>query len=478
MKIIADIDLAFYFSKGKSWLYSTIKNLKRERFEDDERILFRLDVPDIFAFSGSKGEIETYLDQLLVDFDIPDHFVIKSINDEQNIKVYQDTLCVLPWIHLYVSPSSGTIKPCCFASDTNETIIDYPTLDSAINSDSMRKIRSDMMQGRRPNSCASCFQREDAGLSSDRLRANQRWNNVNFSTEHDGSIIPDYRFFDIRLNNICNFKCMTCSHEFSSSIEQESKKLWGSDFHNVKVKHKNAYESFYKSVLSNVASIEKFYFAGGEPLLMEEHYEILDTLISLSNTQVELDYNTNMSNIYFKKRPITDYWSQFTNVNVGISLDGMGIQSEYIRNGSCWTSILENIKTIRSQSPHVHLSVSSTYSIYNCFHLMDFQKHMIENHIFDAADLDMHHAYGDLNTVHLLPRKLKDKLKDSIGRHISWLDDKKLISKWQECSSYLDQEDKSYLLGRFLSHVEILDSYRCLDLFSVFPELLDLKDHA
>jgi len=109
---------------------------------------------------------------------------------------------------------------------------------------------------------------------------------------------------------------------------------------------------------------------------------------------------------------------------------------------------------------------------------MDFQKHMIENHIFDAADLDMHYAYGDLNTVHLLPRKLKDKLKESIGRHISWLDDKRLISKWQECSSYLDQEDKSYLLGKFLSHVDILDSYRGLDLFSVFPELLYLKDHA
>ena len=478
MRVIAEIDLSNYFVKGKPWLYETVKSLQKAAFEDDERIIFRLDVSDIFDYSSDKGEIETYLDQVLFDFDIPEYFVIKSFTQKKQIKKYENTLCAFPWMHLYVSPASGTIKPCCSSNDTKDSIIKYPTLNSAINSDSMRQVRLDMINGYRPEVCKNCFQREDNGFTSDRIKANQRWRDVDFSLDTDGSIIPNYRFFDIRLNNICNFKCTTCSHEFSSSIEQESKKIWNLDFPNVKVTQRHAYDNFYKSVFDNIQSIEKFYFAGGEPLLMEEHYKILDKLMDTSRTDVELDYNTNMSNIYYKKTPITDYWNKFKNVKVGMSLDGMGAQSEYIRNGSDWHLILENIKTIKSRSPHVHLFVSSTYSIYNCFHLIDFQKYMIENNIISAADLTMHYAHGDLNTVHLLPIKLKIKLKEKIKQHIDWLDDNTLRSKWLECLIYIDQDDKSYLIDKFLSHVKVLDSARKVNLLILFPELSDLKNHG
>ena len=36
---------------------------------------------------------------------------------------------------------------------------------------------------------------------------------------------------------------------------------------------------------------EKIYFAGGEPLLAAEHYEILNALISCGNTDLEITYN-------------------------------------------------------------------------------------------------------------------------------------------------------------------------------------------
>lgn len=481
-KILADIDLFEYFINGKQWLYETVKKLKKETYKDDERLIFTLQVSDIFNYTSEKGEIESYLDQLLYDFDIPQYFVIKKFMGLRIPKQHCDTTCVYPWMHLYISPSSGNIKPCCHANEIdNENIFQYQTLNDAVNSKNLKQIRLDMQSGFRPLACNPCFDLEDKGLISPRLEANHEWLDVDYSANKDGSIVPKYRYFDIRLNNLCNFRCRTCSSEFSSSIEREDAEIWHKENNNIKTKNKSIYNKFYDSIIESIGNIEKFYFAGGEPLLMEEHYRILDALLYGKKTDIDLEYNTNLSNLQYKKKSAIDYWKHFNKVRLGLSLDAMESRAEYLRHGTIWQDILDNINKVKTLSPHVHLRITSTYSIYNCYHLMDFQLKFLQNGFFIAKDMSFNHAIGELNSIHLLPKKMKENIESRIMKHINdlkdFLDSKQLQEKWKNAIDYLNSDDLSFMLPEFYSKTVILDKHRNQKFFDVFPELIEIKKY-
>ena len=78
--------------------------------------------------------------------------------------------------------------------------------------------------------------------------------------------------------------------------------------------------------------LEEIYFAGGEPLIMEEHYRILKKLDERKMYHVRLKYNTNFSQMTFKKLDVMEIWNRFESVKIGASLDGMGKRGEYLRN--------------------------------------------------------------------------------------------------------------------------------------------------
>lgn len=480
-RVIADIDLSLYFTRGKTWLRDTVSSLKKAEFVHDERLVFRLDQPDIYDYATDKGEIESYLDQLLDEFDIPSYFVVKQFLAEKNIRRYDDTKCALPWVHLYVMPGNGNILPCCIAEDDGvSNVSDHPTVSDAVNSVSMKKIRAAMMQHQRPINCQACYRSEDLGFVSSRMRANREWPNVDFRAEDDGSIEPNFKFLHASLDNICNFKCRTCDAKFSSSIEQESKKIWNLDSPSV-TKNRTVFKQFNDSVLQGIDNIERFTFSGGEPLLMQDHYDMLDALLAKNRTEVELSYVTNFSNLSFKNKHVLDYWNQFRDVNVMISLDAMESRAQYIRHGTVWKDILANITIVREKSPHVNLIVTSIHSIYNCFHLMDFQRFLLSQERFSAKDLRTQPAIGDNNSLGLLPISMRSDLKQAINDHLAWLDTQEsshdLQQDWRKSVNVLDNEDLSHLLPRFLDHVKLLDAYRQEDFFATFPELAGLKNY-
>jgi organic radical activating enzyme len=56
----------------------------------------------------------------------------------------------------------------------------------------------------------------------------------------------------------------------------------------------------WEQLLTHIDYVEQIYFAGGEPLLMEEHYRILDELVQRKRFDVRLIYNTNFTHIKLK----------------------------------------------------------------------------------------------------------------------------------------------------------------------------------
>ncbi|OUU19418.1 MAG: hypothetical protein CBB97_19400, partial [Candidatus Endolissoclinum sp. TMED37] len=89
-----------------------------------------------------------------------------------------DTFCALTWLHTSSEPY-GTCRSCCIArshikDDKGKilTLQDY-TIDEVLNSPYMVNLRKDMMEGKKPKQCQTCWSDEDNGKESKRLLYNK-----------------------------------------------------------------------------------------------------------------------------------------------------------------------------------------------------------------------------------------------------------------------------------------------------------------
>ena len=284
---------------------------------------------------------------------------MNEIKKEQIVEevVVSDTICAVPWMHLNFEPN-GKVVPCCltsahdyFAGDLNED-----SIEEIWNSNNMKTLRKEMIDGKEPAICNKCFDREKVAGTSGRTHHNKNFPQVleliPTITEEDGACTTmDLRYWDFRFSNLCNFKCRSCGPRYSSAWVPDAKKLnWITEQEKVsfiKQTEKTTNVDFLKS---SVDKVESIYFAGGEPLMMPEHWEILDMLVEKKRFDVKIQYNTNMSILGYKKKKVLDYWQQweFGMIEVWPSIDEIGERGELIRAGTVWKTVAKNIKEGRS----------------------------------------------------------------------------------------------------------------------------------
>src|SRR5690606_13564279 len=140
-------------------------------------------------------------------------------------------------------------------------------------------------------------------------------------------------YFDVRFSNICNFKCRGCSPELSSAWQSDFEKAFGLSF--PKYVSVSPNPKLWAELHLLLETVEMAYFAGGEPLIMDDHYRVLDEFIKMKK-DVRLSYNTNLSRLTYRDKHICDYWNNFSDVQVGVSIDDMGRRGEYFRHGMEW----------------------------------------------------------------------------------------------------------------------------------------------
>jgi radical SAM protein with 4Fe4S-binding SPASM domain len=387
------------------------------------------------------------------------------------------TFCILPWIHFYAN-ADGTVLPCCIGNHrTPLGNLRNNTVTEIWNTQNFKQIRLNMLKGKRCNECSACYEVEDKGLTSFRQSQNQKFSNhlsLVDNTKIDGSLDEvSLRYFDIRWSNICNMKCRSCSSTYSSNWATE-------DNTHLENKKKififaggNANDNLYNQLEPHFKDIETFYFAGGEPLLTDKHYDILEYLIANGKTDVELSYNTNMSVLHYKNKSVIDLWKHFSNVTVRASLDSWGARAEYIREGTDWKTIEQNLKRVKLETSHVNLQSSTVVSVFNILTLVDFIEYLINENLFDIDKFDPS-FYNLINpsfySVKILPSELKmqaiEKLKSS----------KILKSKFLEIVPYLDLSNSDLLSQQqFAEHTRYYDNIRNRNFIQTFPELQNLN---
>jgi organic radical activating enzyme len=386
------------------------------------------------------------------------------------------TFCIYPWIHLHTYPT-GEAYPCCHAE------MAYPvgnarfkTLEAIYRDAPMRELRKDMLNERSNPACGRCYEQEEAGFFSGRKSANKHHG-------HHIKRIDDDKFqmsyWDIRFSNLCNLSCRSCGHIFSSSWYQDQAKLAGGDWkdRNKVLNYAGRTETdMWEQLIPHLDYVEQIYFAGGEPLMMAEHYNILDELERRGRFEVRLIYNTNFTHVKLKDRTVFDYWKKFKNVAVGASLDAMGPRAEYIRKGTEWDQVERNRAQMLETCPAVDFYISPTLSIMNAWHVPDFHRSWVDKGFIRAQDLNVNILQDPTHyRIDIAPIKYKQRLRVKFEEHIEWLRPLDTLQRatvgFESAVNFMQATDNSSLLSKFWAKTHELDSIRKENILCMIPEL-------
>jgi MoaA/NifB/PqqE/SkfB family radical SAM enzyme len=414
---------------------------------------------------------------------------VEDLTDRQRFLLKDSkTFCMYPWIHLHAYPT-GEAYPCCHAEMSAGPVgnCHQDSLKTIANSKGMRTLRNNMLTEAQSAACARCYEQEESGFFSGRQSANKHHGHrieEIYGTNEDGSVdnfVMSY--WDIRFSNLCNLKCRSCGHIFSSQWYQDQAKLAGPDWAskhkvlNIAGRHKT---DMWEQLLPHLDFVEQIYFAGGEPLIMEEHYLILEELERRGRFDVRLIYNTNFTDVKLKNRSVFDYWKKFDSVSVGASLDGSGPYAEYIRKGTKWDEVVRNREEMLQVCPKVDFYVSPTLSILNAMHLPDFHQEWVERGLIRAQDLnvnilqDPNHYRIDIATA-----AYKLKIKEKFEKHLEWLRPQDQLNRatvgFESAIKFMMATDNTALIDQFWRRTYQLDEIRNEQLLEVIPELVALK---
>lgn len=391
------------------------------------------------------------------------------------------TFCIYPWIHLHAYPT-GEAYPCCHAE------MRYPvgncksqTLAEIWRDQPLEDLRQDMLAERPNPACGRCYEQEAAGFFSGRRSANKHHGH-HVKKLHDNPF--EMTYWDIRFSNLCNLRCRSCGHIFSSSWYQDQAQLAGPEWaqNNRVMNFAGRTEiDMWEQLEPHFDYVEQIYFAGGEPLMMDEHYRILEELERRGRFDVRLIYNTNFTHVKLKDRLVFDYWKKFNSVAVGASLDAMGDRAEYIRKGTDWAVVEHNREKMLEICPEVDFYISPTLSILNAWHLPDFHRDWVDRGLLRHQDLNVNVLQDPIYyRVDIAPPDYKKRLQQKFEQHLEWLRPHDSLGRatqgFESVINFMHTNDNTALLGRFREQTARLDGIRKENLLDVIPELEVLYD--
>jgi len=435
-----------------------------------------------------------------------------------------DTFCPIPWI-FQAARANGDLRVCCQANVTkNRGVIrkadgtaynaGSDDLDEARNAELMKEMRLNMLNGVWNSECGRCLSEEQSGLNSRRTYEQEQWNytlaQAKEETAKDGSIDvikTPVKYYDLRFGNFCNLKCRMCGPTDSNAWYDDWIKLTGSNFFketsgDVEIKEVNGklcasdydwpnHEPFWEYLEKHVENIQHIYFAGGEPMLIDRHYEFLQKCIDQDAAKnIIIEYNTNMSTLPSR---VAKMWESFKQVRVGASIDGYGKVLEYQRHPAKWDKLYKNLQTLDSMPNNIYGWLAFTVTAYNVNHMIDFMKWKLTESGFSKINsskrrpIITHHVahHPQHLNIRVLPDSAKELLTHRFNNFVEWVKQNEFdeatvkhavdiaqgVCKYMNSDSYHDTHWEE-----FKRYTKRLDAIRGENLFDIEPAFKDFID--
>jgi MoaA/NifB/PqqE/SkfB family radical SAM enzyme len=400
------------------------------------------------------------------------------------MKIPHEKFCVLPWISLEASPI-GTVRPCCLAEDEivdNQGIkfqLSTADFEQVQTCDKMQQLRQDFLDGKQPDTCRKCWKEEDAGRTSKRMHTLDRLKHM----------IPDHNwtedakplmFLDLKLGNICNLKCRICGSWSSSTfaveeIANDRSANPKQSYHYQMLKQgrwPRENTVFWEQIAESVDQLQYIEFTGGEPFMIQEHFDFLQRLIDADVAKnIEIHYNTN-GTMY--PDHAEEIWRHFKLVEIAFSIDDVGARFEYQRSGAEWESVLRNIKLfkdMRARCSNIQLQVCTTVNVFNVYYLEEVAQ-WIAKQDFDFVYWNMmHEAY--YFSISTLPSLAKQAIADHLRQAAVSEEFRKELVQIIEFMN----NGKSLDGNELREKIQQVDQRRAESLRTVAPELSNIIDY-
>jgi radical SAM protein with 4Fe4S-binding SPASM domain len=390
-------------------------------------------------------------------------------------------------MHLNFEPD-GRVVPCCLASadDYDSGNINKQSIQQIWNSPNQRALRRQMMKGEEPEICHKCFDREKVTGESGRIHHNREFKEVldaipNITLEDGTCTTMELKYWDFRFSNLCNYKCRSCGPRYSSAWVPDAKKIgWSVPLEKVSNIENVQGQRNYDFLNDQIGHAKKIYFAGGEPLLMPEHWQTLDILVEQKRFDVKLNYNTNCSVLSYGKKNVLDYWRQWQpgKIEVWPSIDEIGERAELIRSGTVWYKVEENLKEMVALD-NITLRPGLTIGAWNVNRLPEIITHLVglgvisqkEYHLnFFVNLLEMPEHYH----VSILNDQFRQDTIDKINNFIIEYDKKyntHSAPKFSQILHELSKPQNLQAVKNFYRITDQVDHVRNENIFEVIPEL-------
>ena len=403
---------------------------------------------------------------------------LESLREDQQYKLIKsENFCMIPWTHIHGFPT-GEAYPCCLAE------MEHPignmqdnSLEEIWNGSNYVQMRERMLADKPCKECTRCYEQEAQGFFSMRNSHNKHFGH--HIDKVDQGVNPDFKivYWDIRFSNLCNLKCRSCGDIFSSNWVQENKARGVTSKDKPNVVYAGKFKlDIWEQMQPHLDSIEQVYFAGGEPLMMEEHWLILNALIERKRFDVRLIYNTNFSQMVYKGQNVLEMWRLFDSVSIGASLDAMGVRAENMRKGTQWEQVEQNRKEMLKICPDVDFYISPTLSVLNSYHILDFHRDWVSKGLLNPQDLNINILQSpEYYRIDTLPLEMKLELKDLYSEHIKWLEPQDHLTRatngFKSAVDFMMANDKTDKLDEFRDYTTKLDLFRNENTYADFPEL-------
>lgn len=395
-----------------------------------------------------------------------------------------DNFCLYPFTHFQLDPD-GRARPCCKYKVGDPTWQkDVPKLpdvniEDLWEQEEFQDLRSQFLRNERPSGCKACWDEEAAGITSMRLQRENGGKEHPYATfyKHIPRLYP--RTLDLKLSNLCNLKCRICTPFLSSQWIKEIKDLKVLDMGVVDTFVDNSKEKFLANptnvdILKEWApTIEFLEFFGGEPLLQQEHDQVLQIIHDYGKpSNTGLYYNTNSTVL---KEKFFELWKLFRLVIVNFSIDDAEDRFEYQRKNAKWQETLYNIKMFKEYGKtygvNLDLRIYVTVGVLNVFYLKEFFDKIKDLGV--SVTLNMVH-YPHHYAITILPDKIKDIVKEKLLTIDTTIIRKDSLTIENIIKFMYNTESNPELFKLFFNKTDLHDNYRNESYCEIFPEFYEL----
>jgi len=331
-----------------------------------------------------------------------------------------DKFCIAPFVHSCTNVG-GRNKPCCRFSDS-EYFDHKPPMEYFL-SPQMDKLRQQMLDNEELQGCAKCYRDEELGHPSLREKLNAEFG----VTPH-----KKLKYIEIGLSNLCNMACVTCDAQYSTTwwkdIDEVNSipEIVSTKSMKAKGKNKIEYTDFDFNDLSHVTKIK---LLGGEPFMEQRNLNFLKKF-DLKN--INLDLSTNGS--VLPNAQWLEVLDSVKNLYLNISIDGKGRVAEFVRHGTNWQKIKNNIKWWQNwrwskgnrDTCPVYLQIHYVVHALNILDLADYEEwhRSFIGEKMPTYDVCSYPEYLDIKFLpkrikeHLLKQELPEVVKKYVEKHI------------------------------------------------------------